>query len=188
MSITLLQAISEYNSENEDGQHKIIYSYFGLLIYQIQCLEETMSIMLWTNKIFKKKQKNKTDLRKIIDKIEKSEKTLGNFINEISQNYNLPEKVSSDLKIILDKRNFIVHSYFKVEIHKMISDLGRREILEYFCNTIDDIRLMDNHLKKYYTKYTDALGLTKEKIESIIEEIRKEELLREKTVANNGYK
>src|SRR5690554_3407817 len=112
---TFDQALNEYKFENEDGQHKIIFTYFGLLIYQFQCLEETMSIMLWTHKIFKSEPKEKAELRRIIDKIENSEKTLGNFINEIKQVYKLTENTTLDLQIILEKRNFIVHSYFKVE-------------------------------------------------------------------------
>ena len=45
-------ALQEYKEENEDGKHKLIYAYFGLAVYFSQCLEETFSIMLWTDRIF----------------------------------------------------------------------------------------------------------------------------------------
>lgn len=70
-------ALEEYRNEDNDGKYRLIYTYFGLAIYFSQVLEETFSIMLWTNRIFKDKAKTNKEVNDIIDTIENSRKTMG---------------------------------------------------------------------------------------------------------------
>lgn len=177
---TFKNALSEYESEDDNGKHRLIYSYFGLAIYFSQVLEETFSIMLWTDRIFKKKVKSGKEINEIIEAIEKSKKTMGNFINEVRQSYSLTEKLISDLKDVLEKRNYLVHKYFKIEIQKCYSDLGRKEMLEYFGNFIDQTKSIDSELNSYYSEYTRRMGITNQKIEQLVNEMKQEELNREK--------
>lgn len=178
------EALEEYENEDDNGKHRLIYAYFGLAVYFSQVLEETFSIMLWTDRVFKKKVKTNKEVNEIIDAIENSKKTMGVFINEVKQSYSLTEKLTIDLTSILEKRNYLVHKYFKIEIQKCYSDLGRREMLEYFANFIDETKSIDSELNKYYTKYTDKMGFSKEKIEELVNQMKQEELDREKTKSN----
>lgn len=108
------EAIEEYEkNEDDNGKHRLVYSDFRLAIYFSQVLEETFSIMLWTDRILKKKVKTDREVNEIIDTIENSKKTMGAFISEVKQSYSLSEKLSKDLKSILEKRNFLVHKYFR---------------------------------------------------------------------------
>jgi uncharacterized protein with HEPN domain len=182
---TYKDALAEYESEDENGKHRLIYSYFGLAIYFSQVLEETFSIMLWTDRIFKKKVKTNKEVNEIIEAIENSKKTMGIFINEVKHSYSLTEKLTTDLKNLLEKRNYLVHKYFKIEIQKCYSDLGRKEMLEYFGDFIDQTKSIDSELNNYYSKHTEKMGFTKEKIEQLVIEMKEEELNREKTTANN---
>lgn len=175
-------AIEEYNQEDDNGRHKLIYAYFGLAVYFSQCLEETFSIMLWTNRIFKNKIKKSIEVNEIIDTIENSKKTMGNFINEVKQSYNLPEELKVDLENILSKRNYLVHKYFKLEIQKTFSEIGQKEMLKFFCKFIDNSTEIDNKLRNYYSVYTDKLGLTEERINEIASEMKKEEIERVKQI------
>jgi uncharacterized protein with HEPN domain len=173
---TYLTALEEYNHEDENGKSRLIYAYFGLAIYFSQVLEETFSIMLWTDKIFKKKVKTNQEVNEIIDAFENSKKTMGVFINEIKQSYSLSENIAIDLKSVLEKRNYIIHKYFKIEIQKFFTDIGKKEMLEYFGNFIDEVKKIDSELNNYYSKYTDRMGLTKQRIKEIMSEMKKEEL------------
>lgn len=102
---TYITALEEYNHEDENGKSRLIYAYFGLAIYFSQVLEETFSIMLWTDKIFKKQVKTNKEVNDIINVIENSKKTMGVLINEVKQSYSLTESLATDLKSILEKRN-----------------------------------------------------------------------------------
>lgn len=176
-------ALEEYENENDDGKHKTIYAYFGLAIYFGQILEETFSTMLWTDGIFKNKVKTNKEVREIIDAVENSRKTMGRFITDVKKAYNLSEDLIKELKDVLDKRNYLVHKYFKLEIQKSYSELGRKEMLKYFCDFIDQSKSIDSNLTSYYQQYKLKMGFTDEKIEELVQQMKDDELKREQ--ANN---
>jgi hypothetical protein len=171
-------AKNEYETEDDDGRHRLVYAYFGLAIYFGQCLEETFSIMLWTDRIFKKKVKTNAEVNEIIDAIENSKKTMGNFINEVKQGYSLTTSIVDQLDKILDTRNYFAHKYFKLHIAKFYSEVGQLEMIKYFCDFIDDSKQLDEQLKAYYTNYTDIIGLTEDKIDQLMFEMKEQELKR----------
>ncbi len=177
---TYKDALEEYKTVDENGKNRLVYAYFGLAIYFSQVLEETFSIMLWTDRVFKKKIKTNKEVNEIIDAIENSKKTMGVFINEVKHSYSLTEKLTTDLRTILEKRNYLVHKYFKIEIQKCYSDLGRKEMLEYFGSFIDQSKSIDFKLNKYYSTHIEKMGFTKEKIEELINQMKQQELNREK--------
>jgi hypothetical protein len=172
-------ALEEYQNEDVNGQHRLIYAYFGLAIYWSQCLEETFSIMLWTAKIFKNKVKSNKELNEIIDAFENSKKTMGILLNEVKKCYGIPQNIIDSLDEVLESRNFLIHKYFKVEIQKVYSDIGRKEIIKFFCEFIDKTKTIDDHLKTYYKKYTDRLGLTEERINEMASQMKIQEQKRD---------
>jgi hypothetical protein len=175
---TYANALLEYGLGDDNGKHKLIYSYFGLAIYFCQCLEETFSIMLWTNRIYSENVKTNKEVNDIIDLFENTKKTMGNFINEVKQNYNLPNALKEELKKVLDKRNYLVHKYFKIEIQKFCTEIGQKEMLQYFTNFIDETKIIDDKLKSYYDVYINKLGITEELIEKEILKMKNEEIKR----------
>jgi hypothetical protein len=85
------EVLEEYLNEDYDGRTRLIYAQFGLAIYCTNCLEETFSIMLWTNRIFKQKVKTNKEVNDIIDAVENTKKTMGLLLNEIKENYYISE-------------------------------------------------------------------------------------------------
>ncbi len=169
----------EYENEDDDGKHRLVYAYFGLAVYTGQCLEEAFSIMLWTDRIFKNKVKTNREVNEIIDSIENSKKTMGNFINEVKQSYSLTDSIVEHLDKVLDKRNYLAHKYFKKHIEKFYSEKGRLEMIKYFCEFIAESQLLEDQLTKYYSKYTEKMGFTEERIVDIMNQIKGQELKRE---------
>ncbi len=51
-------------------------------------------------------------------------------------------------------------------------------MIKYFCDFIDDSKELDEKLKAYYTSYTDKLGLTDERIEQLMIEMKEQEIKR----------
>lgn len=175
-------AKKEFEVEDDEGKHKLVYAYFGLSIYFSQCLEETFSIMLWTNRIVKRKVTSNKEVNNIIDEIEFSKKTLGNFINEIKQAYNFTEAEINELEKILEKRNYIVHKYFKLNIYKFTSEYGQLEMINYLCKFIDDVILLDSKFQMYYRNFTTKIGLNDAKITEISEKLKLQEFERTKNL------
>lgn len=165
-------ALEEFHEEDESGKSKLVYSYFGLSVYFSQVIEETFLLMLWMNELFNKPKSDKRKFIKTIEAIENSKKTMGVFINEIKQVYNLSDDLVYDLNSILSSRNYLVHKYFKDNIQKVYTEKGKLEMIDYFCLFIDNVKRIDKELEIYYLKYLNQLGLNEEKINNLLEEFK----------------
>ncbi|MCE3269429.1 MAG: hypothetical protein K0R49_1683, partial [Burkholderiales bacterium] len=53
-----------------------------------------------------------------------SKMTMGNFIKEVKQSYNLTNESIEQLDQILEMRNYLAHKYFKLHINKAYSKTG----------------------------------------------------------------
>jgi hypothetical protein len=134
--------------------------------------------MICTNKILKKNIKTSQEINEIIDSVENSKKTMGNFIHEVKQAYDLSNEVEKFLTDMLAKRNYLIHKYFKLEIAKFYSDKGRKEMLHFLSTFVDDALELDKMLQYYQKEYRDKLGITDKTIERIMEEMTNAEKVR----------
>lgn len=173
------EVLVEYLNENADGKARLIYAEFGLAIYFTNCLEETFSIMLWTNRIFKQKTKTSKEVNDIIDAVENTKKTMGHLLNEIRENYSITETHQDLLKKVLAKRNYLVHKYFRLEIQKFYSETGQKEMLKYFGNIIDETILIDNELNQYFEHYKLQLGFDEKIITDLVAKMKEDEIKRD---------
>lgn len=168
------EALNEFEQEDENGRSRLVYAYFGLAVYFGQVLEEALTQMLWMHRFFKQNKQTNEILNQIIDEFEKSKKTMGHIINEVKQAYSLSNEIELKLKEALSKRNYLVHRYFKDQIQKCYSEVGQKEMLQYFCNFIDHTSETDSALKPYFAGYMKKFGLTDEKLEEYMEIFKKE--------------
>ncbi len=177
--MTFDDAIEEYEYENEAGKTRLVYAYFGLAVYFGQCFEKTLTNMIWIDRVSNTLVLSKSELDEIIDSVENSKKTMGNLMFEIQRVYSLTETLKDDLKKVLDSRNYLVHKFFKEQVQKFNSDLGRREMLKYFCDFIDTSKQVDTELNNYYSHHLEKLGVTDEKIQDTMKEFLEKEIERE---------
>ena len=175
------EALAEFYEADEDGRHKLVYAYFGLAVYIGQCLEEMFSFMLRAHKIVDKEK----PIDEIFDSNDREKKTFGNYVNEIKQVYEISDEVYEDLKSVLQKRNYLIHRYFKDKISKFYSTLGQEEMILDFCHFIDQSERLEDNLKNYLTEYHKRLGITPEKLEVLLEQMREEEINREQYIKDN---
>lgn len=173
------EVLEEYLNEDDDGKARLIYAQFGLAIYCTNCLEETFSIMLWTNRIFKQKPNTNKGVNDIIDAVENTKKTMGHLLNEIKENYCISETHQELLKNVLAKRNYLIHKYFRHEIQKFYSETGKKEMLKYFGDIIDETTLIDSELNQYFEHYKLRLGFDEEKIAKLVAKMKDEEIKRD---------
>lgn len=176
-------ALEEFENENEDGKIKLVYAYFGLAIYFSNCLEETLSQMIWLYKTFNSKTKI-TSIGEIIDSVENSKKTLGNLLNEIYTFYEVKIEHKEELNKILKSRNYLIHKYFRDHNEKFYSELGMKEMIETFSDFKDDAKKIDEKMTKYFLHYKLKLGFDDKKITELMEEMKQKEIEREK----NNYR
>jgi|GEM_PF-430597 len=172
------RAIDEFEMADEEGQHQLVYAYFGLAIYTAQCIEQAFTNMIWLHRIFKENANSQVEMNKIVEEVENSRMTMGGLLNEVKVAYTMDDKIKDSLKSILETRNYLAHQYFKVEIQKFHTEIGRKEMLVYLAKFSDDAREVDNSLGTYYEKYHQRLGITEEKLRGLVEEQKKIEIER----------
>jgi len=168
-------AVFEHEQEDENGRAKNVYAYFGLAVYQSQCLEEAFYLMLIKNRIITKKIKTNREINDFMDKFETSKRTMGNLVNEVKQAYNLSEETKNELTSLLNRRNYLAHKYFKENTQKFYSETGQKDMLKYFCEFIDHSRKLEEELKAYYFKTFEKMGLTEERLQQLMNDIINEE-------------
>lgn len=103
---------------------------------------------------------------------------MGVFINQLKGVYDLTSETIDKLDRILTTRNYLAHKYFKLHIEKFYSQLGMIEMLEYFCEFIDNSNELTLELDAYYLKYKQKIGLTEEKIQEMMKEMEENEVRR----------
>ena len=173
------EALEEFNQEDENGRSRLVYAYFGLAVYFGQILEEALTQMLWMHRFFKQKNQTNKILNLIIEEFENSKKTMGNMINEVKQAYSLSTEIELKLKEAVTKRNYLIHRYFKDQISKCYSIIGQKEMLQYFCDFIDQVSETDTSLKPYFAEYMKNFGLTDEKLQEYMALMKNEERRRD---------
>lgn len=104
---------------------------------------------------------------------------MGVLVNEVKQIYNLTPQIVDQLANVLEKRNYLAHKYFKIHITKSYSDIGRLEMINYFCEFIDESNVLQQQLQVYYKTYTERLGLTEEILSQWMAENIEQEKLRD---------
>lgn len=171
-----LDAQLEFTREDEDGKHRLVYAYFGSSIYYSQCLEEEFSLMLWTNRIINNRPSTKEDVEAINVEMEGSKKTMGQLINEVKKAYKVEDEHSQLLADLLDKRNYLAHKYFKLNIEKFYTDFGKLEMISFFCEFIDKTIGLIEKMNTYYISQIRRLGFTESKISEVKEMLRQQEL------------
>lgn len=172
------RAIEEFELADEDGQHQLIYAYFGLAIYTAQCIEQSFTNMIWLHRIFKEKVITPVEMNKIVEEVESAKMTMGNLLNEVKATYAIDEKIGDRLKEVLKERNYLAHQYFKMEIQKFHTEIGRKEMLVYLAKFTDNAREVDNTIGLYYEKYHKKLGITEDKLNELVEEQKRIEVER----------
>lgn len=167
MNFIFNEAKIKFNNSSEDKYDELILMYYGWAVFKGQELEEVFSYMLWTKRLFTKKAKTNDDVKRIIDRIDSSSATLGTLINEVKQLYKISEADSEKLEEVLNKRNYLVHEYFRERGGLLRFKRRKLEAIKYFCDFIAEADSTHSKMQDYFKLYSEKL----EHLETTEEEI-----------------
>ncbi len=103
-------------------------SVYGLAAYHAQACEVKLSLftaMLSTTGPGKDLPKNFSDSKATLDK-----KTLGRVVKVLNELVTLPEGFQADLDALVDKRNHLVHHFFRDHVEDEFSARGRESMCD----------------------------------------------------------
>jgi len=125
-------------------QIREIYARFGLAMYQAQCVERQLAILLASeygpgpSKI----------TRPQYDRPLQShfERTLGGLLRPLEKSVPLPADFGNTLRIALEKRNWLAHRYFWERTGHFMSERGREKMIIELREAIDYFEKLDANL------------------------------------------
>ncbi len=154
---------------NKDEECKEIYAYFGLAIYQAQCVEQSIIQLITVLDFFEEKANNITTKEKWVEDYdrfidEQTKKTMGWLISHLKKLNYIDENTENNLIDVLKKRNWLAHSYFPDRALEFLSKKGRHrmkgeleECIELFKNIQSLLNPITYSLMKKYDLTESAL-------------------------------
>jgi hypothetical protein len=148
--------------DQDEEQIKEVYARFGLAMYQAQCVERAIAILLATEYGPGPTKITRSQYDDLLESLFK--KTFGGLIAHLRKSVNVPSNFDDTLREALNKRNWLAHEYFWDRAGHFLSDKGRNimlselnEIIEYFSN-------LDQQVTEIYQAWAEKHGITKDRI------------------------
>lgn len=141
---------------------KEVYAQYGLAMYQAQCVERQLAILLAT--------KYGPGIRKITrveyDEILQSlfAKTFGGLINKLRKTIEIPDNFEKSLKQALEYRNWLAHHYFWERAGHFMSTIGRTKMIEELQEIVDFLHSFDHELISVSTAWAKKNGVSEDVI------------------------
>jgi hypothetical protein len=167
-------AIEIFDKLDSDDKAKEIYAHFGLAVYFAQVLEQKAINMITFCRKTKSNMTNQEQIDALWNDYDLGSRTFGVLINEIKQLYSLSDKDGKELTDVLKLRNYIAHDYFRFNTELFYSDSGQKRMIKDFIEFQERANSLDNILQQYLKVFCIELGLTDERIDTILEQTKKE--------------
>ena len=126
--------------ESEEGQRNAVFACFGSAAQQSQYFEVALGdFLLVYNKICKKSL-TLQDIESMEAKLGKQ--TMGTLLMEFKKHVKInDDKIASQMDAALQKRNFLMHHFFRERNERFDTEQGRMEMLKELVGVDSELRM-----------------------------------------------
>ncbi len=103
------------------------------------------------------------DVDRLYDSFDK--KTFGQIISVAKRRFNFSEPFANELQLALDHRNHLAHRFFIVHDIDLLTDSGRRKMIDELIEILNQLKNVDRKMDKLWMSAWKTLGITEEWIE-----------------------
>lgn len=153
-------------------QIREVYARFGYTMYQAQCVERQIAILLATcfNPNFAKS--NPTERDRAFDT--EFEKTMGRLIVRLSQRVRIPSDLAQRMQSALEVRNFLAHDYFWERSDQFLSPQGQQSMIDELAEYGAVLKALDATLTDVGDRWCEKVGITEEMVEAELKKLHDE--------------
>lgn len=151
----------------ESHQIREVYARFGLAMYQAQCLERTLAILMATVYGPGPQKSRRTQYDALLES--NFRKTLGSFINQLRKRVSIAVDLELRLSEALEKRNWLAHNYFWERAPRFMKEEGRESMIKELQEIADYFAEIDSKLTMIVTEWGEKHGITEEVIQQQME-------------------
>lgn len=155
--------------DSESSQIKEVYTQFGLVMYQVQCFERTLAILLITAYAPDLQKITRSQYEELLGRY--FQRTLGNLINQLREFVTISRQLETTLSRALQKRNWLVHHYFWERAITFMREDGRESMIEELRGIAQFFEDIDSKLTTIVEEWARKQGITEEAIQRRIQKL-----------------
>jgi len=153
----------------ESEKAKEVYARFGLAMYQAQCLERQLAILLTTKYGPDPQRMTRTQYNDLFESF--FSKTLGTLISHLRKTVDIPDNLELTLTEALNKRNWLAHHYFWKRAGQFMTERGRMSMIHELQVIADFFALLDEQLTEITREWAEKHKITEEVLQKRIERL-----------------
>lgn len=160
----------------DENEHiKEVYAHYGLAMYQAQCVERALCILLASEKAPNLRKIKTYDYESLLNVLFKS--TFGGLIEKMKKDIEVADDFKKNIEIALEKRNWLAHNYFWERAGHFLTLEGRKFMLKELQEISLFLERVDSYLVKITDEWARKNGLTEEFLEKQIAELVKNAII-----------
>lgn len=148
------------------------YAFFGLAAYYAQCFEQSIILLILALNALNAHKMKDTSYDGLLARLDKQ--TLGQLIRELNTKAKITPQFLAQMDGLLKQRNYLMHHYFERNSTKLMSERGRREMLDELRQIAQAFQDGDHALVRTYEPLWHKLGMTDEVMQRELERMKRE--------------
>jgi hypothetical protein len=150
-------------------QVREVYARYGLAMYQAQCVERQLAILLASEYRPGPSKITRSEYEQLLES--HFERTLGGLLRQLEKSIPLPADFEGTLRKALEKRNWLAHRYFWERAGHFVSEKGRDKMLLELQEAIDYFEILDARLTDIADSWAKRHNIPPEELEKALERI-----------------
>jgi len=144
----------------EYSDPKEIYAFFGLAFYMAQVLEQGLVNLTVALRLKGHQRVTTKDIEGLYEAIDKE--MFGEVLKAARQLTTIPAHLDADLRRALKVRNHLAHKFFVPHALSILTDEGRRQMIDELRSVIEFIKGVDRKLDERWIEAWDRVGVSKD--------------------------
>jgi hypothetical protein len=158
--------------DEEEKQIWDLYGAFGFAVYQAQCLERELAMMLVTAQAGSPNSFSTEQLESLYGT--RFRQTLGQLIGLARKDAYIDKSLEDRLMDALSKRNLLAHNYFWERTEAIQTFEGRKEMISELRQIAHEFDELDNELMPITREWARSLGVTVAKVQELLKEQKRQ--------------
>lgn len=155
--------------ESRSEQIKEVFAQFGLAMYQAQCVERQLAILLATAYGPGPKRMTRSQYADLLASL--FQKTFGGLFQTLRKAVAIPDDFEAVLRNALDKRNWLAHHYFWERAGHFMTESGRRMMIDELSRIALELDDIDQKLIQISREWMGKIGMSEEALQAEMDKL-----------------
>ncbi len=161
-----------HNTENGAEICKETFAHFGLVMYQAQCIEKSLAILV--SSVFNGEFLPSSEERREALSRHALSLTIGKLIARLKKQIPVPVDLEEKLEKARAKRNWLAHEYFWERAGELMTVRGRKKMISELREQSAEFEKIDGVLTSMYIRWGGVVGLKQSDIDEAVTKLRRD--------------